>query len=65
MRDGVECFEKVRVLRQKYADQPEILKPLEDHLDKMASLKLTDTTLPWHQMMEEAVRLLEEISRNN
>jgi hypothetical protein len=53
------------VLRQKYADQPEILKPLEDHLDKMASLKLTDTTLPWHQMMEEAVRLLEEISRNN
>ena len=65
MIDGVECFEKVRILREKYAASPEVLKPLEDHLDKMAALKLTDTSLPWHQMMEEAVKLLEELSRNN
>ena len=65
MIDGVECFEKVRILREKYAASPEVLKPLEDHLDKMAALKLTDTSLPWHQMMEEAVELLEELSRNN
>ena len=63
MIDGVECFEKVRILRERYASQPEVLKPLEDHLDKMAALKLTDTSLPWHEMMGEAVRLLDEISR--
>jgi hypothetical protein len=63
MRDGVECFEKVRILREKFAAQPELLKPLEDHLDKMAALKLTDTSLPWHEMMEEAVALLDELSR--
>ena len=63
MRDGVECFEKVRILREKFAAQPELLKPLEDHLDKMAALKLTDTSLPWHAMMEEAVALLDELSR--
>ncbi len=63
MIDGVECFEKVRILREKFSAQPEVLKPLEDHLDKMAALTLTDTSLPWHEMMEEAVRLLDEISR--
>ena len=34
MRDGVEAYEKVRILREKYADQPEALKPLEDAIDK-------------------------------
>ena len=61
--DGVEAFEKVRVMRIQHADNPEVLAPLEAHLDKMASLKLTDTSLPWHEMMEEAVRLLDELSR--
>lgn len=65
MVDGVEVFEKVRILREKYADNPAVLKPLEDHLAMMASLKLTDTELPWYQMMNEAVQLLEDISRNN
>ena len=53
----------MRILREKFAAQPELLKPLEDHLDKMAALKLTDTSLPWHEMMEEAVALLDELSR--
>jgi hypothetical protein len=29
----------------------------------MASLKLSDPTLPWLEMMQEAVRLLDELSR--
>ena len=61
--DGVEAFEKVRILREQYADNPDVLKPLEDHLQMMAGLKLSDTSLPWHEMMAEAVRLLDEISR--
>jgi hypothetical protein len=61
--DGAEAFEKVRIMREKYADNPEILAPLEAHLDKMASLTLSDPSLPWHDMMQEAVRLLDELSR--
>lgn len=61
--DGVEAFEKVRIMRMKHADNPEVLAPLEAHLDKMASLKLSDPTLPWLEMMQEAVRLLDELSR--
>jgi hypothetical protein len=61
--DGVEAFEKVRIMRMQHAGNPEVLAPLEAHLDKMASLKLSDPTLPWHEMMQEAVRLLDELSR--
>ena len=61
--DGAEAFEKVRILRQKFAGNPEVLAPLEEHLDMMASLQLSDPSLPWHEMMQEAVRLLDELSR--
>ena len=61
-RDGIEAFEKVHILRKKYPDNP-ALKPLEDHLDKMAGLKLTDTGLPWDEMMKEANVLLDSVSK--
>ncbi len=61
--DGIEAFEKVKILRKKYANQPEALKPLEDLLNEMAGLKLTDTSLPWHGMMQEATTLLNDISK--
>jgi hypothetical protein len=61
-RDGIEAYEKMHILREKYAGNP-ALKPLEDHLAKMAGLKLTDTSLPWHELFEEAQKLLNSISK--
>ncbi len=63
MVDGVEVFEKIRILRRKCAGRSEVMQPLEDHLDKMASIRLTDVNQPWYEMMNEAVQLLEDASR--
>lgn len=63
MIDGIEAYEKVRILRQKFAHRPEVLKPLEDKLAEIASLKLTDTTLPWHTLMTELVAELNRVSK--
>lgn len=61
--DGIEAYEKIKILRKKYAHNPEALKPLEDALQEMAGLKLTDTSLPWHGMMHDANTLLNDISK--
>jgi hypothetical protein len=61
-RDGIEAYEKMHILRKKYAGNP-ALQPLEEHLEKMASLKLTDTSLPWHEMVDQAQALLNSISK--
>ena len=59
---GIQAYEKVRILREKYSDQPELLKPLEDKLSEMNELKLTDKNLPWATILKEANALLNEIS---
>jgi hypothetical protein len=64
MRDGVEAYEKVRILREKYSDSPEGLKPLEDALDKLASYKLTDNTHPWSDILFEANAALNQVSKD-
>ena len=61
--DGIEAYEKVKILRSKYALQPEKLKPLEDILEEIASLKLTDTTIPWNGIMHDAERILNNLSK--
>lgn len=61
--DGIEAFEKIKILRAKYADRKDVLAPLEELLNKMAGMKLTDTNLPWHNTMYEAVELLNKISK--
>lgn len=64
MRDGVEAYEKVRILREKYADRPEALKPLEDALEKFGSYKLTDNSLPWTDILAEANAALNQVSKD-
>ena len=64
MRDGVEAYEKVRILREKYSDRQEDLKPLEDALDKLASYKLTDNTNPWTDILFEANAALNKVSKD-
>lgn len=61
--DGIEAYEKVKILRKKYAGRTEEMKPVEDILAQMARLKLTDTTLPWHDIMDEARQKLNAASR--
>ena len=61
--DGIEVFEKVKILRKKYAHQPEKLQPLEEALQEIASLKLTDTSLPWNGIMHDATSLLNKLSK--
>lgn len=61
-RDGIEAYEKMHILRKKYAGDP-ALQPLEEHLAKMASLKLTDKSLPWYEMVDQAQSLLNSISK--
>ena len=61
--DGIEAYEKMKVLRAKCADRLEILEPLEVKLNDMASKRLTDTNQPWHGMMSEVVDMLNEISK--
>ena len=60
---GIQAYEKVRILREKHADNPEVLKPLEDKLAQMNSLELTDHNLPWAKILEEANVILNEVSR--
>ena len=64
MRDGVEAYEKVRILREKYSDRPEELKPLEDAIDKLGSYKLTDNTHPWSDILFEANAALNQVSKD-
>ena len=60
---GVQAYEKVRILRQKYADRPEVLRPLEDKLVEMNNLELTDNTIPWAIILKDANAILNEVSR--
>ena len=63
LRDGIEAYEKIKILRKKYSDRSDVLAPLEKKLEKMATMRLTDTNLPWHAMMEEVAGMLNSISR--
>ena len=56
LRDGIEAYEK-------YSDRSDVLAPLEKKLEKMATMRLTDTNLPWHAMMEEVAGMLNSISK--
>lgn len=56
--DGIEAYEKVKILRKKYAGNPEMLLPMKSFLESMAEMPLTDAELSWHDMMNGAVGLL-------
>lgn len=63
LRDGIEAYEKIKILLKKYSDRSDVLAPLEKKLEKMATMRLTDTNLPWHAMMEEVAGMLNSISK--
>ena len=65
--DGIEAYEKVKILRKKYAGNPDMLLPMKSFLESVAEMRLTDAELSWHDMMNGAVGLLHlnDISRKN
>ena len=58
----VEPYESERLTKIKSRIE-EGLKTLEDKLTEITSLKLTDTTLPWHDLMTELVTELNRVSK--
>ena len=65
--DGIEAYEKVKILRKKYAGNPDMLLSMKSFLESVAEMPLTDAELPWHDMMNGAVGLLHlnDILRKN
>ena len=63
VRAGIQAYEKVQILREKYADRPEVLKPVEDKLIQMNSLNLRDNKLPWATIVSEANAILNSVSK--
>ena len=57
--DGIEVAEKVRQLRRDGVDVSEV----EAVFEKICGAEITDYTLPWHEIMLEARKALDEVSR--
>ena len=57
--DGIEVAEKVRQLRRDGVDVSEV----EAVFEKICGAEITDYTLPWHEIMSEARKALDEVSR--
>ena len=57
--DGIEVAEKVRQLRREGVDVTEV----EAVLQKIRDADITDYRYPWHELMSEARKALDEVSR--
>ena len=57
--DGIEVAEKVRQLRRDGVDVSEI----EAVFKKICDAEITDYKFPWHELMSEARKALDEVSR--
>ena len=57
--DGIEAAEKVRLLRREGVDTA----PLEAVIDKIRNTSATDSTQPWLEIIQEARKALDEVSR--
>ena len=57
--DGIEVAEKVRQLRRDSVD----VSALEAVFQKICDAEITDYNHPWHEVMMEARKVLDEISR--
>jgi hypothetical protein len=57
--DGIEVSEKVRQLRRDGVDVSEI----EAVFRKICDAEITDYNFPWHELMSEARKALDEVSR--
>ena len=61
--DGVEFSEKVRTLRAKYGDKPELLQPLEEELAKVRALNINDANYDWALHLSNLNKVVMELSK--
>lgn len=65
MIDGIEAYEKAKVLIYDFtvSKRSERLEPLNKVLEVMRTTKPQDNTQPWNQIVRDARKALEDISR--
>mgnify|MGYP003297932471 CR=1 FL=1 len=65
--DGIEAYEKAKMLMYDFtvSNRAERLEPLNKVLERMRTTKPQDKEQPWNQILRDAIKALDDISRRN
>lgn len=65
--DGIESYEKAKILMYDFtvSNRAERLAPLNEVLERMRTTKPQDKEQPWNQILRDAIKALDDISRRN
>ena len=65
--DGIESYEKAKILMYDFtvSNRAERLEPLNEVLERMRTTKPQDKEQPWNQILRDAIKALDDISRRN
>ena len=65
--DGIEAYEKAKILMYDFtvSNRAERLAPLNEVLERMRTTKPQDKEQPWNQILRDAIKALDDISRRN
>ena len=65
--DGIESYEKAKILMYDFtvSNRAERLEPLNEVLERMRNTKPQDKEQPWNQILRDAIKALDDISRRN
>lgn len=65
--DGIEAYEKAKILMYDFtvSNRAERLEPLNEVLERMRTTKPQDKEQPWNQILRDAIKALDDISRRN
>ena len=65
--DGIEAYEKAKILMYDFtvSNRAERLEPLNEVLERMRNTKPQDKEQPWNQILRDAIKALDDISRRN
>ena len=63
--DGIESYEKAKILMYDFtvSNRAERLAPLNEVLERMRTTKPQDKEQPWNQILRDAIKALDDISR--
>ena len=65
--DGIEAYEKAKILMYDFtvSNRAERLAPLNEVLERMRTTKPQDKEQPWNEILRDAIKALDDISRRN
>ena len=63
--DGIEAYEKAKILMYDFtvSNRAERLEPLNEVLERMRTTTPQDKTQPWNEILRDAIKALDDISR--